>query len=182
MPFKIGQKIVFLEEVGGGVIEGVSEHGKFAVLDEDGFKRYYIASQLAAVQGEEYTIDESDVSLISNSDNGIVDFRSNVAGSERKRSKSLPEINLHIEELTESHVGLTNHEILSRQMTAFKRFYDISRSRKQRKIIIIHGIGEGVLRHEVRSFLNGEDGVEYYDADYTEYGQGATAIEIKYKF
>ena len=182
MQFKIGQKIVFLEESGGGVVQSISEHGKYAVLDDDGFERYYIASQLVVIQGEEYSIDESDVSMISNSDNGIIDIRSNVAGSERKRSKSLPEINLHIEELTDSHQGLSNYEIISHQMTAFKRFYDISKSRKQRKIIVIHGIGEGVLRHEVRTFLNGEDGVEYYDADYTEYGQGATAIEIKYKY
>tara|TARA_B110000285_G_scaffold111291_1_gene126335 strand:- start:3243 stop:3785 length:543 start_codon:yes stop_codon:yes gene_type:complete len=180
MQFKVGQKIVFLEESGGGVIQAISEHGKYAVLDEDGFERYYIASQLVGIQGEEYLIDELNISLISNSDNGIV--RSNVAGSERKRSKSLPEINLHIEELTETHRGLSNYEIISHQMTAFKRFYDISKSRKQRKIIVIHGVGEGVLRHEVRSFLNGEEGVEYYDADYTEYGQGATAIEIKYKY
>jgi len=182
MPFKIGQKIVFLEESGKGIIEGISEHGKFSVLDDDGFKRYYVASQLVAVQGEEYSIDEQDASQIADSDNGIINLKSNVAGSERKRNRSLPEINLHIEELTDTHIGLSNYEILSRQMMAFKRFYDISISRKQRKIVVIHGIGEGVLRHEVRSFLNGEVGIEYYDADYTEYGQGATAIEIKYKY
>lgn len=180
MQFKVGQKIVFLEESGGGVIEGISEHGKFVVLDEDGFKRFYVASQLASVQGEDYSIDDIDASSIADSDNGVVNLKTNIAGSNRKRNKTCPEVNLHIEELTESHFGLSNYEILSRQMMAFKRFYDISRSRKQRKIVVIHGIGEGVLRYEVRSFLNGENGVEYYDADYTEYGQGATAIEIKY--
>ncbi|MCO4815022.1 MAG: Smr/MutS family protein [Flavobacteriales bacterium] len=182
MEFKVGQKILFLAESGGGVIQAISEHGKYAVMDEDGFERYYRASQLVAIQGEDYAVDESDISMISNLDNGIVDLKSNAVGSERKRSKSLPEINLHIEELTESHQGLSNYEIISRQMLAFKRFYDISKSRKQRKIIVIHGVGEGVLRHEVRAFLNGENGIEYYDADYTEYGQGATAIEIKYNY
>jgi hypothetical protein len=32
----------------------------------------------------------------------------------------------------------------------------------------------------VRLFLDKKDGIEYYDADFREYGKGATAIEIRY--
>lgn len=179
MQFKVGQKVVFLQEVGGGIIQSINEYNRCIILDEDGFKKSYNFSQLVGVSSEEYAVDDTDANSISESDNNLV--KKKTSGSKSKRIKKLPEINLHIEELTESHIGLTNYEILSKQMIAFKRFYDISKSRKQRKIIIIHGRGEGVLRQEVRSFLNGEEGVEYYDADYTEYGQGATTIELKYK-
>ena len=35
---------------------------------------------------------------------------------------------------------------------------------------------------EVRDFLRGKSGVELYDADYREYGKGATAVEIRYNY
>jgi hypothetical protein len=31
-------------------------------------------------------------------------------------------------------------------------------------------------------FLTKKDGVEFYDADFREYGKGATAIEINYNY
>ena len=50
------------------------------------------------------------------------------------------------------------------------------------KIIVIHGVGEGVLKEEIRSYLSKQEGLEYYDADFREYGKGATAVEIHYNY
>ena len=52
----------------------------------------------------------------------------------------------------------------------------------KQKLIIIHGVGEGVLKDEVRLFLSKKEGIEYFDADYREYGKGATAVELRYNF
>ena len=44
------------------------------------------------------------------------------------------------------------------------------------------GVGEGVLKQEIRSYLDKQEGVEYFDADFREYGKGATTIEIHYNY
>ncbi|MGY8926093.1 MAG: Smr/MutS family protein, partial [Flavobacteriales bacterium] len=146
--------------------------------DDDGFKRPYLKSQLVIVQDDSYSIDDEVVASITMQDSGINQETSN--NSIRNRS-NLPEINLHIEELTDSHTHLSNFEILSQQMIVFRQFFQMAKHKRKAKIVVIHGVGEGVLRYEVRSFLNKENGIEYYDGDYFEYGQGATIIEISYK-
>jgi DNA-nicking Smr family endonuclease len=45
-------------------------------------------------------------------------------------------------------------------------------------LIAIHGVGEGVLKNEIRSFLGKKDNVEFFDASYMEYGKGATEIRL----
>ena len=178
MEFKPGQKIVFLNEKGGGVVDSITAGDKVMILDDDGFKRSYLKSQLVIVQYDSYSIDDEVVASITMQDSGINQETSN--NSIRNRS-NLPEINLHIEELTDSHTHLSNFEILSQQMIVFRQFFQMAKHQRKAKIVVIHGVGEGVLRYEVRSFLNKENGIEYYDGDYFEYGQGATIIEISYK-
>jgi dsDNA-specific endonuclease/ATPase MutS2 len=43
---------------------------------------------------------------------------------------------------------------------------------------VIHGIGEGVLKNEIRTYLSQQDQIEVYDADFSAYGKGATAVEF----
>ncbi len=180
MLFNPGQKVVFLHESGHGIVDSIASNGRIIILDEDGFKREYLKSQLAIVQNEQYPIDEDVATNIALQDQGLSGANSVNTYSAERRKNDVSEIDLHIEEITESHRGLSNHEILSRQMIAFRQFYQRARSQKKGKIVIIHGVGEGVLRYEVRSFLNKENGVEYFDADYLDYGQGATVILMKY--
>jgi DNA-nicking Smr family endonuclease len=75
-----------------------------------------------------------------------------------------------------------NAEILSYQLKELRNFYSKARDKHIRKLIIIHGVGEGVLKDEVRLFLSKKEGIEYFDADYREYGKGATAVELRYNF
>ncbi|MEX0273541.1 MAG: Smr/MutS family protein, partial [Flavobacteriaceae bacterium] len=44
--------------------------------------------------------------------------------------------------------------------------------------VFIHGVGEGVLREELQYLFRRYDNVEYYDADYQQYGLGATEVYI----
>ena len=40
----------------------------------------------------------------------------------------------------------------------------------------------GVLRDEVRMFLDKKENIDVYDADFREYGKGATAVELFYNW
>jgi len=49
---------------------------------------------------------------------------------------------------------------------------------KGRKIVFIHGVGNGVLKNEIRKQLERKYKVYYQDASFREYGYGATMVII----
>jgi dsDNA-specific endonuclease/ATPase MutS2 len=50
---------------------------------------------------------------------------------------------------------------------------------RQPKALIIHGIGEGVLRMAVRQLLSGKKGISFHDGNYSSRGVGSTLVEIR---
>lgn len=173
--FVPGQKVVFLREQGGGVILSAEPKGMFRVEDNDGFRRLVHRTELGPVHGDHQEVTLPDMEI-----------REKDLPTKKKPSPKLPpiiekwHIDLHIEELVESHTGWGNAQILSCQMRAFEAFFNKARRNRIRLLIVIHGVGEGVLRHEVRTWLDKQGGVEYYDADYRKYGMGATCVELRY--
>lgn len=97
----------------------------------------------------------------------------------KQRIKDLTrEVDLHIEELIETHSGLTNAQILAIQLERFEKELDYALNNGLKKLIVIHGVGNGKLKQEIISILKSVDGVSYYDASYKHYGFGATEIAI----
>lgn len=47
-----------------------------------------------------------------------------------------------------------------------------------KKIIFIHGVGNGRLKQEIISVLKATRGISFQDASYKEYGFGATQVNI----
>lgn len=182
MSYKIGQKVVFLHEIGGGVVVEIDSGNRYIVEDENGFSRPYLITDIAPVHKEDYKLGEGDYSFVEGETSTTKTrhtIRKEKANSEAAQ-ENYWEIDLHIESLTDSHKGLSNTEIINKQMNAFKLFFNKARSKRMRKIVAIHGVGEGVLKHEVRSFLERQDDLKFYDGDYGEYGKGATTIELFY--
>ncbi len=86
------------------------------------------------------------------------------------------EIDLHIEELVPDISGLSNAEMLEIQLRQFSREMDNAIRNHFRKIIFIHGVGNGKLKSEIRKELRHYEGVAFKDADSRNYGQGATEV------
>jgi DNA-nicking Smr family endonuclease len=180
--FSIGEKVAFLYEKSGGIIRRFGANGLIFVEDEDGFERTFPAEELVKIHGTEYHLPDNAVAQI-NEDDTISTSRHTIKKEKQSgtnRSMDVWEIDLHIESLLDSHMGMSNSAILEVQMKEFKNFFSRAKTKHIRKLIVIHGVGAGVLKDDVRLFLDKKDGVEYYDADYREYGKGATAIEIRY--
>ena len=181
MRYKPGQKIVFMDEPGGGVVQSVGD-GFVVVLDDSGFDQKCRLNEIAPVHGEEYRLNSEDIVAI-NEDESFATIRHQVRKgvlTGKRKSIDVWEIDLHIEEITDSHSGLSNGEIVTKQMRELRTFFQRAKSRRIRKLVVIHGVGLGVLKEEVRSFLDKQSSIDYYDADFREYGKGATAVEIFY--
>lgn len=182
MEFKINEKVGFLYEKGGGIIRKIDDKGLFHVEDEFGFERPFRANELVKIYGSEYHLPDDSLAQINEDD--TISKSSHTIRKENKTGSNKTidvwEIDLHIESLLESHLGMSNAEILNYQMKELRTFFTKAKERHIRKLIIIHGVGVGVLKDEVRLFFSKKDGIEYYDADFREYGKGATAVEIRY--
>ena len=92
-----------------------------------------------------------------------------------------PEIvDLHIELLIENSNTLSSTEILDIQMARFKISLDSAISRKTKRMIYIHGVGNGKLRYNIRKALeNDYPKLKFQDASFKEYGYGATMVFIR---
>ncbi|HSN50041.1 MAG TPA: Smr/MutS family protein, partial [Bacteroidales bacterium] len=69
--------------------------------------------------------------------------------------------------------------ILALQMSRFHSALDEAISKKCRKLVIIHGVGQGTLKMQIRKELQ-EKYPEFLfqDASFREYGFGATMVHL----
>ena len=88
------------------------------------------------------------------------------------------EINLHIEELLDNYKGMSNGEIIQVQLKHFQQALDKAINEHYRKLVVIHGVGNGRLKGEVRNILSSYNNLKHHDASYSKYGFGATEILI----
>lgn len=104
--------------------------------------------------------------------------------SHAKASKSsnddLLVVDLHAEELLETTAGMGNADILNYQLDYFRRILEENKANKGKRIVFIHGKGEGVLRHALVNELRYRyKNYRYQDASFQEYGYGATQVTIR---
>lgn len=89
-------------------------------------------------------------------------------------------LDLHAEKLLDSTAGMSSSDILNYQLDKFRATMKEHRHEKGKKIIFIHGKGEGVLRHAIIHELNYRyRPCTYQDASFQEYGYGATQVTIR---
>lgn len=187
MNFKIGDKVRFLNSDGHGIITKILDLERVELENNYGFLEEYKISELVPerkqedYQTENLAFDQEIKSKLNSekTNNKNFDLKRKFRHLESYGSKEIVVLDLHIENLIDSHNGMSNSAILKIQMSHFKSFLNKSIDKKQRKIVVIHGVGEGVLRHEIRKELGiYHPYFEYYDASYDDFGYGATEIRL----
>lgn len=89
-------------------------------------------------------------------------------------------IDLHIDELVDTRAGMSAADMLNLQVDTFRRIMDENLRNYGRKIVFIHGKGEGVLRQALNKELTHRyAGHDVQDASFREYGFGATQVTIR---
>ncbi|MFP4619823.1 MAG: DUF2027 domain-containing protein, partial [Bacteroidales bacterium] len=99
----------------------------------------------------------------------------------REKRTDTEEVDLHIEELVDKPKGLSNKEMLEIQMGKFQTALEGAlKTPKTKKIVFIHGVGNGRLRYELRKYLDRHyPNLDYQDASFKEYGYGATLVFLR---
>lgn len=119
------------------------------------------------------------------------DLRKVVKAKEKKEQKinlkkpgqpDIVEIDLHIHELVDNTAGLSNKEILDIQMDKVEREMRLAVEARAKRIVFIHGVGQGVLKQEVAKLLKSKfPKYIFQDASFKEYGYGATMVMLRRK-
>jgi len=185
---KVGTKVRFLDEVGHGTITKVISLAEVVVEDDNGFEYPYDASRLLVVADakEEKMAYERVIPTV------LEIIQQDVSPDRKKRlekdfkmkykeanaragERSDMEIDLHMHAIVDSQAGLDQGVMLELQLAHFERMLQIGIRQRMKKLVFIHGIGQGVLRHQIWSRVD-----QYYpdctcrSADPRQYGSGAT--------
>ncbi|MDO4789632.1 MAG: DUF2027 domain-containing protein [Porphyromonas sp.] len=89
-------------------------------------------------------------------------------------------VDLHHHELLDTTVGMEPKDILEYQKKTVVETMEANLKFPGKKIIFIHGKGDGVLRKEVEKIIKSRyDFCSMQDASFQEYGFGATQITIR---
>ena len=177
--FKPGDSVAVLHDTIKGVVVDV-DGDQVKMEDEHGFVRMFKNSELVLQNTSENYRIGSDILPKDKPAVTTTKLGKNAANNIKVQDRF--EIDLHIEELLDYHTHLANYEIVRTQMTACRSFVYESMELKRKRIVIIHGKGEGVLKSEIHTYLNrlaNEKGVriEYHDAPFQTYGMGG-ATEV----
>ena len=102
---------------------------------------------------------------------------SKTSSFKKEKNEVILEVDLHINQLTNSTKGMDNFDMLTLQLNTAKRKIEYAISKRISKIVFIHGVGAGVLKSELH-YLFGRYPVRFYDASYKKYGLGATEVYV----
>ncbi|MCD8186827.1 MAG: DUF2027 domain-containing protein, partial [Rikenellaceae bacterium] len=89
-------------------------------------------------------------------------------------------IDLHADAILDNTTGLSNGEIIQAQLARFEIALDLAlHSNRRQRLVFIHGVGSGKLKHEMKKLLAAKfPKIRYQDASFKEYGYGAMMVFI----
>ena len=167
--------IVFVtdEDLKGTVIDIVSDEVKF--LSEDGFEyKFPVYSVFKLDEKGQVIHQKKEYQPTSNKPKKKSEAATSVSFDVRN-----PVFDLHIEALCPDRSFPNEHEALVFQLETAREIIAICNRKRIRKLTLIHGVGKGKLRKELRNLLSESyPEIEYLDGNYRKYGAGATDLII----
>lgn len=185
MSFQVGDKVKFLNENLKGVVKAILKNDLLLIDATDGFEHKVKPNQVLVINDDNsviYNINKEDIRKKVTrpaSKKNTSDILSRYTTNTKFQYEKVIEIDLHLEELVEYPMKLDDRLRLYTQLQHAKKCLEAAVNQRYRKIIFIHGVGEGILKSELRNYLAQFEYIIVKDADYREYGFGATEVIIK---
>lgn len=173
----------FLNDTRSGVVVGM-DGGLVVVEDEDGFEIPVAPGELILQSAELDRVlrdtsvthtDKAPARPATKAATPLPNEKYRIHHSHNDRDRFM-EVDLHIHELIDSNRGLSNYDMLRLQLSHFERMIELARNLRIKRVVFIHGVGEGVLKSEIRKALQYEARCRYRDADFRVYGSGGTEV------
>ena len=159
-----------IDEAGEGLVVALLGD-RCEVLFDHGFSHQHLADELILASPLPL-----DLGGVLPSQKG--DKPSQPAKSSKPSAPDVLEVDLHLEALVDFPRRIQPAEALEMQKSAARKALSRCRSQHISRLVLIHGLGEGVLKSVLVDWLRKEEGVEFYDASYARYGRGATEVRI----
>lgn len=189
---EIGVKVRFLNDIGEGTVTKILDSTHVMVEDQDGFEFQHSIRELILVQDRKREAEGYDRAIpsvaeilqqeVSSKTQKLIekDFKERYAeANNRPIGSDTEEVDLHMHHLVDNQSGLEPAAMLELQLSHFERLLQIGVQQKKKRMIFIHGVGQGVLRHQIWSRIE-----QFYpdctcrSADPRRFGNGATEVWI----
>ncbi len=175
--FKIGDKVETIDDTIMGTVVEV-DADEITIESDEGFWLTYGPKELVLANNTSgIKVSDQEVALIK-AEKEMPRKKHAPAPKPKERNAPKMEVDLHINQLVASTKGMTNFDMLNLQLETAKRQLQFAINKRIQKVVFIHGIGEGVLKEELYYLFRRYENVTYHDADYQQYGLGATEVYI----
>jgi dsDNA-specific endonuclease/ATPase MutS2 len=173
--FSIGDYVELLDDnVSGRVINIRDQELTFET--EDGFEMKVPSSSVVKIDGE-LDVDLNDNILLNKMQSDLNPKPSRPSPKPHRQQPAM-EVDLHMHNLVDKSNHLSNFDMLNIQLEHSRKKIEFAIAKRIKRIVFIHGVGQGVLKAELHTLFRRYDQIEFYDADYQKYGLGATEIYI----
>ncbi len=173
--FNIGDKVETIDDVISGTIINV-DGVNITIEDTNGFVITFLDKELTII-GTDITVTNYEVAKIK-SEKEIPKKRKTKVFKPKERNAPKMEVDLHVHKLVKNSANMSSYDKLNLQLETAKRQLEFAMRKKIQKIVFIHGVGEGVLKEELRYLFRRYENIKFYDADYQKYGMGATEVYV----
>jgi len=173
--FEIGDSVETIDDTIKGIVVKINGT-EVSIETDEGFLMLYTASELMKVTSS-FKVSNYEIAQIK-SEKELPKRKKSTGIKPKKRNAPKMEVDLHIHQITKTERGMTSHDKLNLQLETAKRQLEFAIRKRIQKVVFIHGVGEGVLKEELKYLFGRYDTVKFYDADYQKYGLGATEVYI----
>ena len=169
-----GDTVRLIDEPGQGQVVGIEGGEAFVLID--GMELSFPLAELVKVEfddlvkpGQSHTARKAEDKLKE------IDARNRIRQIRPVREAAY-ELDLHMHELLDRFDHMSKKEMLDYQMSCMRAFVAEAKQNGYQKIVLIHGVGEGILKAEICAWLDQQSKLSYHDGPYRIYGYGATEI------
>ena len=175
----VGDLVSFMGHNSKGKVVAILSDNNYEIEIEAGFTIPANRLEIEKIWVQDIEVDDKQLKRQKKIDENKNSNR--VSKSHQAQSKFIHdhEIDLHIENLIESWKGLSNFDIVSIQLSSFRKRFNQALINNESFLVFIHGVGKGVLREEIYNYLRQFPDVEVGPADAKIYGMGASEIRFK---
>lgn len=186
MSFQAGDKVKVLNEPIEGVVANVA--GNIVYVEVAGFDYPYHDTDLIKVNSKESIEFKSsakpfmgfdDVSVSRKTEWQKAGFKNPEFVPKRNRAGVL-EVDLHIGAIIHLYPNTKNNEALLIQLQHAEKWLSWAFSKNERRIVFIHGVGEGKLKQALYEKFSNINNIKIEDGSYKLYGYGAMELFLGY--